>query len=63
MFANNSYFTNISPMDGKLKACQALRDFFHEFGIPYHLNFNGLKEQSEKGTAFMKTVKHYGIGH
>ena len=50
-------------MDSKLKSGQDLREFCREFGIPYHLNFNGSKEQSEKGTEFMKTVNHYGIDH
>ena len=50
-------------MDRKSKEGQTLREFFREFGIQYNLTSDGSRKKSEKGTEFMKTVKHYGIQH
>ena len=61
LFANESYFATIYPMDSKGKAGDALRTFCREFGVPEILRFDGSKEQSEKGTEFMKQIKKHGI--
>ena len=63
VISNENYFARVYPMDTKKKAGQALKEFCHEFGIPFHLTFDGSKEQTKRGTEFMKTVRHYGIEH
>jgi len=57
VFANKSYFSRIYPMDSKKKAGNALRLFRQEFGVPEKLTFDGSKEQTKKGTEFMKQIK------
>ena len=61
VFANKSYFSRIYPMDSKKKAGDALRLFCQEFGVPEKLTFDGSKEQSKKGTEFMKQIRTHNI--
>ena len=61
IFANESYFSKIYPMDSKKKAGEALKVFCKEFGVPYNLTFDGSKEQCCKGTTFMKQVRTHDI--
>ena len=56
VFANNAYYAVIYPMDSKGKAGDALRTFCAEFGVPEKLVFDGSKEQTCKGTEFMKQI-------
>ena len=63
VFANKGYFSKIYPMDRKKQAGQALREFCQEFGIPEHLTFDGSKEQTMKGTEFMKQIRTHGISY
>ena len=63
VFANKSYFSRIYPMDSKKKAGDALRLFCQEFGVPEKLTFDGSKEQSMKGTQFMKQVRTHNIDY
>jgi hypothetical protein len=49
VFVNKAYFSCIYPMDSKSKACDALRLFCQEFGVPEKLTFDGSKEQTMKG--------------
>ena len=48
-------------MDTKKKAGEALRIFCQEFGVPDRLTFDGSKEQTGKGTEFMKQVRKNNI--
>ena len=50
-------------MDSKKKAGDALRLFCQEFGVPERLTFDGSKEQSMKGTEFMKQIRLHGIDY
>ena len=50
-------------MDSKSKAGDGLNLLYQEFGVPDKLNFDGSKEQSCKGTIFMKEVHRQGIGY
>ena len=61
IFANESYFATIYPMDSKGKAGEALRTFCREFGVPEKLIVDGSKEHTERGTEFMKQVNSNGI--
>ena len=61
VFANKAYFSRIYPMDTKSKAGNALRLFCQEFGVPERLTFDGSKEQTCKGTAFMKQIRRHDI--
>ena len=63
VFANKLYFSRIYPMDSKKKAGDALRLFCQEFGVPEHLTFDGSKEQTKKGTEFMKQVRKHDIDY
>lgn len=63
VFANKSYFSRIYPMDSKKKAGDALRLFCQEFGVPEHLTFDGSKEQTKKGTQFMKQIRRHDIDY
>lgn len=48
-------------MDSKKNAGDALRLFCQGFGVPKHLTFNGSKEQTGKGTQFMRQIRVYDI--
>ena len=61
VFANKGYFAVIYPMDTKKKAGEALHIFCQEFGVPDRLTFDGSKEQTGKGTEFMKQVRKNNI--
>ena len=61
VFANDKYFAKPFPMDMKGKAGDALREFCRYFGVPEHLTFVRSREQTCKGTTFMKTARHYNI--
>ena len=50
-------------MDKKGKAGEVLKELCGDFGVPEHLTFDGLMEQTSKGTTFMKTVRHYNIDY
>ena len=63
VFANKSYFSRIYPMDSKRKAEEALRLFCQEFGVPEKLTFDGSKEQTGKGTQFMKQIRRHDIDY
>ena len=63
VFANKSYFSRIYPMDSKKKAGDALRLFCQEFGVPEKLQFDGSKEQTAKGTTFMKQIRRHDIDY
>ena len=63
VFANKAYFSRIYPMDSKSKAGDALRLFCQEFGVPERLTFDGSKEQTGKGTTFMKQVRRHDIDY
>ena len=63
VFANKQYFSHIYPMDKKSKAGDALKLFCQEFGVPERLTFDGSKEQTSKGTEFMKQVRTHNINY
>ena len=63
VFANKAYFSRIYPMDSKAKAGDALRLFCQEFGVPERLTFDGSKEQTGKGTEFMKQIRTHNIDY
>ena len=63
VFANKSYFAKIYPMDSKSKYGEALKIFCQEFGVPERITFDGSKEQTKKGTSYMKQVRSNGISH
>ena len=50
-------------MDSKAKAGDALRIFCSEFGVPKKLIFDGSKEQTGKGTEFMKQIRKNDIDY
>ena len=61
VFANKGYFACIYPMDSKSKAGDALKTFCTEFGVPDKLTFDGSKEQTGKGTEFMRQIRRNDI--
>lgn len=63
VFANTGYFAAIYPMDSKGKAGDALKTFCAEFGVPEKLTFDGSKEQTARGTEFMKQVRRNDINY
>ena len=50
-------------MDSKKKAGDALRFFCQEFGVPERLTFDGSKEQTKKGTEFIKQIRKHNIDY
>ena len=46
IFANESYFVKIYPMESKASAGRALRQFVRDFGVPEQLTSDGAAEQS-----------------
>ena len=50
-------------MDSKRKAGDALRLFCQEFGVPEKLIFDGSKEQTKKGTEFIKQIRSHNIDY
>ena len=50
-------------MAEKSSAGDALKIFCQEFGVPERLISDGSKEQTKKGTQFMKTVRDNDITH
>jgi len=50
-------------MDSKSKAGDALRVFCEEFGVPEHLTMDGSKEQTNKGTEFIKQIRKHNIDY
>ena len=61
IFANDSYFATIYPMDTKQKAGDALRVFCKEFGVPEQLRSDGAREMVGKKTEFMKQIRKHDI--
>ena len=61
VFANNSYFAAIYPMDTKKKVGEALCVFCQEFGVPEHLTMDGAPYQVGQKPAFIKEVQIQGI--
>ena len=50
-------------MDSKGKACEALRIFCQEFGVPDKLTFDGSQEQNGKRTEFMHQIRRNDIDY
>ena len=42
---------------------ETLDNFFHEFGVPEHLTFDGFKSQVGQNTKFNKNLRRYRIDH
>jgi hypothetical protein len=61
LFANGNHFAHLYPMDKKAKAGDALRVFCEEFGVPERLIVDGSKEQTSKGTEWMRQVRKHNI--
>ena len=56
VFAKQSYFAKVYPMDYKRKVGDSLKPFFQEFGVTEKITSDCSKEQASKGTIFMKNV-------
>ena len=54
VLANDYFFADIYPMENKSLAGQGLRELIADFGVMYCLFCDGFKEQTAKGTYFMK---------
>ena len=63
VFPNKGYFSCIYPMNSKKKVGNALRLFCQEFGVLERLTFDGSKEQTMKGTEFMKQIRTHNIDY
>ena len=50
-------------MNKKGKSSDVLEEFCRYFGVPEHLTFDRSREQTFKGTAFMKTARRYNIDY
>jgi hypothetical protein len=61
VFANGSFFAEVYPMASKADAGQALKTFALELGVPEELTVDGSKEQTKKGTDFMKCCRRNDI--
>ena len=63
VFANESYFVKVYPMEAKSSAGRALRQFVRDYGVPERLTSDGAAEQSKPNTEFVKNVRKYDIEH
>ena len=63
IFCNRGYFAHLYPMSTKAEAGEALRLFCQEFGVPERLTFDGSKEQTCKGTEFMRQIRRNDIDY
>ena len=63
VLSNKGYFARLYPMDKKSEAGEALKTFCKEFGVPEKLTFDGSKEQTKKGTVFMKQIRKHQIDY
>ena len=59
VFSNNVYFSKVYPTDSKRNPGYALKLFCQELYVLYKMIFDGYKEQSCKGTTFMKEVHRW----
>ena len=48
-------------MDTKKKVGEALRVFCQEFGVPERLTMDGVPDQVDRNSAFMKEVQKHGV--
>jgi hypothetical protein len=63
LFANESFFAKVYPMEKKSMAGAALRQFIRDYGVPEQLTFDGAAEQVKPKTEFMKHIRDYGIDY
>ena len=61
VFYNDYLFAAAYPMEKKSLAGQGLREFISDFGVMDRLVCDGSKDQTSKGTDFMKEVGNHGI--
>jgi hypothetical protein len=61
IFANDMHFVEVYPMLSKSMAGDALRQMGRDYGIMENLTMDGSKEQTAKGSTFMKTIKKNDI--
>ena len=61
VFANDYFFASAYPMDKKSLVEQGLRDFIVDLGFMDCLVCDTSKEQTSKGTDFMKEVRKHRI--
>lgn len=61
IFANDSHFVKVYPMESKSMAGDALRQMCRDYGIMNHLTMDGSKEQTAKVSLFMQTMKKNDI--
>lgn len=51
----------VIPLAKKRKARDTLKTFCSDFGVPEKIVFDGSKEQTAKGTQFMKQIRKHNI--
>ena len=57
----NTDMVAFHPLDTKARAGHALDEFIDDVGVPETLIFDNSKEQSARGSDFMKTVRRNHI--
>ena len=63
VFASKQCFAKIYPMDSKGKDGDPLKVLCGEFIVPDNFTFDGLKEQGEENTDFMKHICKHNIDY
>ena len=61
VFTNYYFFAATYPMDKKSLAGQGMTEFIGDFGVMDRLVCDGSKEQTSKGTNFMKETRKQRI--
>ena len=63
IYSHKCGFTVCYPMRTSTAQCigHSLKDFIHDFGIPFHLTFDGAQAQIGKKSLFMETIRQQHI--
>ena len=61
IFANESLFTAVYPIESKSHAGKAFTEFINEFGVPNELVMDGAMEQTGKHTDFRKALDKHEV--
>ena len=57
IFTNDKHFVEVYPTELKAMAGDALQQMGWDYGIMENLTIDGYKEQTAKGSLFMRTMK------
>ena len=63
ILATEDYFAAAYPMESKALACDALKEFITDYGVPDKIIMDGTGEQTGKRSTFMEQVRKHHIDY